>query len=206
MLALNRLVSFPAAAMVLSALLALGSPARAMELHTLERAIFAGGCFWCTEADFEKVPGVVSVTSGYTGGDVADPSYEQVSTGRTGHTEAVEVLYDPDQVSYEALLEVFWRNIDPTTPDRQFCDSGSQYRAEIFYLNPRQQALAEASRAALQADKPFDAPIVTAISAAGPFYPAEDYHQDYYQKKPMRYRYYRLGCGRDQRLRELWGR
>ena len=170
-----------------------------------EAAILAGGCFWCVEADFDKVPGVLDTQSGYIGGERPDPTYEEVSAGGTGHTEAVRITYDPEKVSYQKLLDVFWRSIDPTTPDRQFCDRGSQYRSAIFYLNEEQRRLAEASRATLEADKPFPEPIVTEISPADEFYPAEEYHQDYYRKNPLRYRYYRFSCGRDQRLESLWG-
>jgi peptide methionine sulfoxide reductase msrA/msrB len=168
-------------------------------------AIFAGGCFWCMESDFEKVDGVRSVTSGYTGGSVASPSYKQVSAGGTGHTEAVRIIYDPEIVSYEELLEVFWRKIDPTVSDRQFCDEGSQYRAAIFYGDETEREAAERSKAELEQVKPFAEPIVTEITAASTFYPAEEYHQDYYKKNPRKYAYYRKGCGRDKRLAELWG-
>jgi peptide-methionine (S)-S-oxide reductase len=171
----------------------------------LEKATFAMGCFWCSEEAFEKVPGVVSVVSGYTGGKVKNPSYEQVSSGRTGHTEAVEVSYDPAKVSYEKLLETFWLNHDPTVKDRQFCDSGSQYRPEIFYHSEEQKRLAEASKAKWEKDKPFRQPILTPITQASEFYPAEDYHQDYYKKNPLQYRFYVSGCGRYQRLDSLWG-
>lgn len=182
-------------------LLLLGGVARAEQAA----AVFAGGCFWCVEADFDKLPGVISTTSGYTGGTVANPSYEQVSAKRTGHAEAVRVVYDPARVSYETLLGYFWHTIDPTTRDRQFCDAGSPYRTAIFVDGAAQRAAAEASLAALNADRPFSAPIVTEITDLGPFYPAEDYHQDYYKKNPVRYNYYRFGCGRDARLKELWG-
>ena len=170
-----------------------------------EVAIFAGGCFWCMEPPFDKLDGVISTTSGYTGGDVENPSYEMVSSGRTGHAEAEKIVYDPAKVSYKKLLDVFWHNIDPTTPNRQFCDSGNQYRSEIFYLNDEQKKLAEASKAELEKTKPFSKPIVTKITRASEFYPAEEYHQDYYQKNPVRYKFYRYGCGRDARLEELWG-
>jgi len=170
-----------------------------------EKAIFAAGCFWCTEEAFEKVPGVVAAVSGYTGGTVKNPSYEQVSSGRTGHAEAVEVTYDPAKVSYEQLLDVFWVNHDPTVKDRQFCDSGSQYRPAIFYLDEQQKQLAEASKAKWEKTKPFKQPILTEITKAGPFYPAEDYHQDYYKKNPLQYRFYVTGCGRYARLDSLWG-
>ena len=170
-----------------------------------EKAIFAAGCFWCTEEAFEKVPGVVAAVSGYTGGTVKNPSYDQVSSGRTGHAEAVEVTYDPAKVSYEQLLDVFWVNHDPTVKDRQFCDSGSEYRPGIFYLDEQQKQLAEASKAKWEKTKPFKQPILTEITKAGPFYPAEDYHQDYYKKNPLQYRFYVTGCGRYARLDSLWG-
>ena len=169
------------------------------------KATFAGGCFWCVEADFDKVPGVISTTSGYIGGTVANPSYEQVSAKTTGHAEAVEIVFDPAKVSYEQLLEKFWRTIDPTTKDRQFCDAGSPYRTAVFTHGAQQAAAAQASKAALEKNKPFKAPVVTTIEAAGSFYPAEGYHQDYYKKNPVRYNYYRSSCGRDARLKELWG-
>ncbi|HEU0202615.1 MAG TPA: peptide-methionine (S)-S-oxide reductase MsrA [Burkholderiaceae bacterium] len=172
----------------------------------LAKATFAGGCFWCVEADFDKVDGVVSTTSGYIGGRVANPTYSQVSSGSTGHTEAVEIVYDPRKVSYEKLLEVFWRNIDPTVKDRQFCDVGSQYRSGIFFHDDAQRRAAEASKAALEKNKPFKEPIVTEISMTTRFWPAEEYHQDYYRKNPIRYKFYRTSCGRDARLEQLWGK
>lgn len=171
----------------------------------LAKATFAGGCFWCMEPPYDKLPGVVSTTSGYIGGKTASPTYQSVSTGTTGHTEAVEVVYDPTKISYEKLLEVFWRNIDPTVRNRQFCDAGSQYRAGIFYHDAEQKRLAEASKSALMKSKPFSGEIVTEVTMATTFYPAEDYHQDYYLKNPVRYSIYRNGCGRDARLRQLWG-
>ena len=171
-----------------------------------EAAIFAGGCFWCMEPPYDELPGVVSTTSGYTAGRNRNPTYEQVSAGRTGHTEAVRVIYDPKKVSYEKLLEVFWKNIDPTVKDKQFCDSGSQYRSGIYYLSPEQKKLAEDSRAKLEKTKPFKDPIVTELQPAAEFWAAEDYHQDYYKKNPVRYKFYRTGCGRDARLAELWGK
>jgi peptide-methionine (S)-S-oxide reductase len=167
-------------------------------------ATFAGGCFWCVEADFDKVEGVISTTSGYTGGGKANPSYEEVSRGGTGHAEAVEIVYDPAKVSYQKLLDVFWHNVDPLVKDRQFCDRGHQYRTAIFYHGDEQRKLAEASKAAVQ-DR-FKEPIVTEVVAAGPFYQAEGYHQDFYVKNPIRYKFYRYNCGRDTRLEELWGR
>ena len=185
---------------VLGLLLAL--PALAQKT---EKATFAAGCFWCTEEAFEKVPGVISAVSGYTGGTVKGPSYEQVSSGRTGHTEAVEVTFDPAKVSYEKLLDVFWVNHDPTVKDRQFCDSGSQYRPEIFYHSEEQKKLAEASKAKWEKQKPFRQPLLTPITQASEFWPAEDYHQDYYKKNPTQYRFYVTGCGRYSRLDSLWG-
>ncbi len=171
----------------------------------LAKATFAGGCFWCVESDFDKVEGVISTTSGYTGGRTVNPTYHDVSAGVTGHAESVEIVYDPKKVTYERLLEHFWHTVDPTVKDRQFCDVGSQYRTAIFYHDETQKRAAEASKAALEKSKPFAQPIVTEIVQAGPFYPAEDYHQDYYKKNPVRYSYYRNGCGRDARLKQLWG-
>ena len=168
-------------------------------------AIFAGGCFWCVESDFDKVPGVISTVSGYTGGQTTNPTYEQVSAGGTGHAEAVRVVYDPATVTYDELLKVFWRNVDPVTANAQFCDHGSQYRSAIFVGSKEEKSLAEASRAALQASGRFKKPIVTEIVAASAFYPAEEYHQDYYVKNPLKYKFYRTTCGRDARLKELWG-
>ncbi|SCY09055.1 peptide-methionine (S)-S-oxide reductase [Nitrosospira sp. Nl5] len=168
-------------------------------------AIFAGGCFWCTEADFDKVPGVISTTSGYIGGKTANPTYEQVSGGKTGHIEAVQVRFDPAKTNFAKLLAAFWPTIDPLTPNAQFCDDGSQYRSAIFYHDADQQRQAEASKAELVASGRFTQPIVTEILPATTFYPAEEYHQDYYIKNPVRYAYYRSNCGRDTRLAELWG-
>ena len=168
-------------------------------------ATFAGGCFWCMEAPFDELPGVAATISGYTGGNKVNPTYEEVSSGTTGHAEAVQVIYDPKKVSYEKLLEVFWVNIDPTVKNRQFCDSGTQYRTGVFYHDDAQRKAAEASKSALGRSKPFKEPIVTPIEMAGAFYPAEDYHQDYYKKNPVRYKFYRSGCGRDARLKQLWG-
>ncbi len=171
-----------------------------------ETAIFAGGCFWCEEEVFEKVPGVVSVTSGYTDGRAKNPTYDQVSSGTTGHTEAVEVKFDPARVSYEKLLDVFWVNHDPTYTDRQFCDHGSQYRPGIFWSDEAQKKAAEASKAKYEKLKTFSQPIVTPIKQATQFWPAEDYHQDFYKKNPIRYKAYSTGCGRYVRLDELWGK
>ncbi len=172
----------------------------------LARATFAGGCFWCMEPPFDKVPGVVSTTSGYAGGRVKNPTYEQVSGGSTGHTEVLQVAYDPARVSYERLVEVFWRNVDPTDRGGQFCDRGSQYRTAIFYEGEAQKRAAEESRRALEASGRLKKAVVTEIVALDAFYPAEDYHQDFYRKSPVRYTSYRAGCGRDKRLEELWGR
>ena len=169
------------------------------------RAAFAGGCFWCMEASLEKVPGVVSVVSGYAGGKVKNPTYEQVGTGTTGHAESVQVFYDPSKLSYERLVEVFWRNVDPTDGGGQFCDRGNEYRSEIFYENDAQRRVAEESKKALGASGRLKKPIVTRIVPLEAFYPAEEYHQDFWKKDPSRYRSYRTGCGRDRRLAELWG-
>ena len=169
-----------------------------------ETATFAGGCFWCTEADFDKVDGVISTTSGYTGGRQANPRYEDVVRGGTGHTEAVEIVYDPAKVTYQQLLDVFWRNHDPLAKNRQFCDRGEQYRPGVFPHNDEQRRLAEAAKAAAQTK--FKQPVQTEITAAGTFYKAEDYHQDYYVKNPVRYQFYRFNCGRDARLEELFGK
>jgi peptide-methionine (S)-S-oxide reductase len=187
----------------LALMLATGAAAQAPPPKT-ETAIFAGGCFWCVEADFDKVAGVISTTSGYTGGHTPNPSYEDVGRGGTGHAEAVEIVYDPAKVSYAKLLDVFWHDIDPLVKDRQFCDHGRQYRTAIFYRDDEQRRLAEASKAAVEAR--FKQPIYTEITPAGPFYKAEEYHQDYYLKNPIRYKFYRFNCGRDARLEELWGK
>lgn len=180
---------------------ALGYIAAAQQAGSTAKATFAAGCFWCVEADFDKVPGVLSTTSGYIGGTVKNPTYEQVSRGGTGHTEAVEIVYDPAKVSYPQLLDHFWKNVDPLTAHRQFCDVGDQYRPGIFFHDESQRKAAEDSKARVQ--QRFDEPVVVQIAPAGPFYRAEEYHQDYYQKNPLRYRYYRFGCGRDSRLAEL---
>src|SRR6266850_3223874 len=176
-----------------------------LEAQNLQKATFAAGCFWCTEEAFEKVPGVVSAVSGYIGGSVKNPSYEQVSSGRTGHTEAVQVTYDPAKVSYGKLLETFWLNHDPTVNNRQFCDGGTQYRPAIFYYTDEQKRLAEASKAKWEREKPFRQPIIAPIQPATDFYPAEEYHQDYYKKNALQYKFYVTGCGRYARLDELWG-
>ena len=172
----------------------------------LGKAYFAGGCFWCMEEAFEKVEGVQSVTSGYMGGTVANPSYEDVSAGRTGHAESIEVVYDPAKVSYQKLLDAFWRNIDPITPNAQFCDRGSQYRSAIFFQTDEEKRVAEASKQAIEQASRFKEPIVTQVVMASQFYPAEEYHQDFYKKNPIRYKFYKYNCGRAQRLEELWGK
>ncbi|MFQ5991555.1 MAG: peptide-methionine (S)-S-oxide reductase MsrA [Nitrospiraceae bacterium] len=188
-------------------LLASGSAASGdVTQGNLAKATFAGGCFWCMEPPYDKLEGVVSTTSGYTGGHKLNPTYEEVSAGGTGHAEAVEVLYDPGRISYEHLLKVFWRNIDPTVSDRQFCDKGDQYRPAIYHHTPEQRRLAEQSRMALEKSKPFPQPILTEIAEANDFYPAEEYHQNFYMKNPLRYKFYRYHCGRDQRLEDLWGK
>ncbi|HEY9421037.1 MAG TPA: peptide-methionine (S)-S-oxide reductase MsrA [Thermoanaerobaculia bacterium] len=170
----------------------------------LAKATFAGGCFWCMEPPYDKLDGVVSTTSGYIGGKKKNPTYEEVSSGGTGHAEAVEIVYDPAKVTYQKLLEVFWLNIDPLVKDRQFCDAGTQYRSAVFFHNEEQRRLAEVSKVEVQ--KRFKRPVMTEIVAASAFYPAEGYHQDYYEKNPVRYKFYRSGCGRDRRLEQLWGK
>lgn len=166
-------------------------------------ATFAGGCFWCEESAFEGVKGVSSVISGYTGGTVKNPTYEEVSSGTTGHRESVQVVYNPNVVSYQQLLDVFWKNVDPFDNSGQFCDHGSQYRGAIFVHDAQQRALAEASKAAVE--KRFGRRVVTDIFPASQFWQAEEYHQDYYKKNPVRYRIYRFNCGRDERLKDIWG-
>jgi peptide methionine sulfoxide reductase msrA/msrB len=199
---------------VVAALFFGGRPAQSMDTkmekpmnakpQETQTAVFAGGCFWCTESDFEKVDGVVEVISGYTGGSKANPTYEQVSAGGSGHVEAVKVVYDPDRLTYAQLLQVFWRHVDPTDGGGQFVDRGSQYRSVIFYSSEEERNLAEASKQNLGASGRFGKPIATEILRLGEFYPAEEYHQDYYKKNPIRYRYYRGGSGRDQFLDRVW--
>ena len=207
----KRLLSITAvAALAISAFVAFSTTAQtpaakaALPANTA-KAVFAGGCFWCVESDFDKVPGVLSTTSGYTGGTTANPTYEQVSGKGTGHAEAVEIVYDPQKVTYDRLVEYFWHTIDPTTKDQQFCDRGTPYRTAIFAQDAEQLKIARASKAALEKSKPFKDPVVTEVVLGTKFYPAEDYHQDYYLKNPVRYKYYRNGCGRDARLKDLWG-
>jgi len=195
----------------LTSLLAIFTAISAMAAETtalkapLATAVFAGGCFWCMEPPFDALPGVVKTVSGYAGGKMANPSYEQVSAGGTGYSESIQITFDPAKVSYEKLLEVYWHNIDPTDGEGQFCDKGEQYRSIIFYQNEEQKRLAEQSKGFWQQNKPFDGEIKTDIVAETTFYPAEDYHQDYYLKNPLRYKFYRYRCGRDQRLHDLWG-
>jgi peptide-methionine (S)-S-oxide reductase len=189
-----------------TAMLSQGAETKGAPIPATEsKAIFAGGCFWCMEAPFDQVKGVTNVRVGYSGGKVTHPSYEQVSAGGTGHAESVEITFDPKLVSFDSLLSIFWKQVDPTTPNAQFCDHGSQYRSAIFYVGDDQRKDAEASRAKLEATGRFKSKIVTEITAAGPFYPAEDYHQHYYKKNPIRYRYYRKSCGRDAFLDKVWG-
>jgi peptide-methionine (S)-S-oxide reductase len=205
---MNRrlLLSFLAALGLLAAApVSAQAPAPAAKPATA-KATFAGGCFWCVEEVYDKIPGVISTVSGYMGGHVKNPTYEQVSTARTGHAEVVQVEYDPSKVTYARLLEVFWRNIDPTQKDGQFCDHGPQYRSGIFYHNDEQKRLAEGSRLNLSKNKPFKGEIVTEITKAAEFYPAEGYHQDFHTKSPTRYKFYKSGCGRDARLQQLWGK
>ena len=171
----------------------------------MEKATFGAGCFWGIEAAFRELPGVTDTAVGYMGGSLDSPTYQDVCTDETGHAEVVQVTYDPAKVSYEKLLDTFWLNHDPTVKDRQFCDSGTQYRPEIFYYTPEQKRLAEASKAKWEKDKPFRQPILTPITPASEFYPAEEYHQDYYKKNPLQYRFYVTGCGRYARLDSLWG-
>ena len=180
------------------------APARAAA-QPLDTAVFAGGCFWCMEPPFDRLPGVRATTSGYTGGTVVNPTYEQVSSGGTGHVEVVRIIYDPSRVSYARLLDVFWRNVDPLTENRQFCDGGAQYRSAIFAQDPAQRRAADSSLAALTASGRFRSRIVTQVVDPAPFYAAEEYHQDYYKKNPLRYKCYRSRCGRDDRLAEVWG-
>lgn len=170
------------------------------------KAYFAGGCFWCMEEVFEKVDGVLSATSGYMGGTVSNPTYEEVSAGRTGHAESVEVVYDPAKVSYQKLLDAFWRNVDPITPNAQFCDHGNQYRSAIFFQTDEEKRASDSSKQTIEQSKRFKEPIVTQIVMASRFFPAEEYHQDFYKKNPVRYKFYKYNCGRAQRLEELWGK
>jgi peptide-methionine (S)-S-oxide reductase len=186
-----------------AAVMALATAASAQQTET---ATFASGCFWCTESDFEKVPGVIDATSGYLGGKTANPTYKEVSAGGTGHAEGVEVKYDPSKVTYQQLLDVYWKNVDPFDKGGQFCDRGDQYRPAIFYHNDEQKRLAEDSKAALEKSGRFKDPIVVEITQASTFTKAEDYHQNYASKNPIQYIIYRHGCGRDARLQAIWGK
>jgi peptide-methionine (S)-S-oxide reductase len=201
-----RRVILTAVVIIAAAASGAGPQASGQAETRVEKATFAGGCFWCMEPPFDELPGVISTTSGYTGGQKKSPTYEEVSAGGTGHAESVEVVFDPAKVTYQQLLDVFWKNIDPITPDRQFCDVGTQYRSAIFYHSEEQQRLAQASKKALEDSGRFKQPIVTEIVAASPFYRAEDYHQDYYKKNPIRFKYYKYGCGRAKRLEQRWGK
>jgi peptide-methionine (S)-S-oxide reductase len=203
-MALNSLLRSLLLLLALLSSAAAAAPATPAQTEAGASAIFAGGCFWCVEADFETLRGVQRVESGYTGGHVPDPTYEQISNGGTGHAEAVRVWFDPAKISYAQLLDFFWHHIDPTVKDRQFCDVGDQYRSAIFYLDDSQRRTAEASKAALQQSGILPH-VYTEITAAGPFYPAEEAHQDYHRKHPLRYKFYRLGCGRDARVAAVWG-
>ncbi len=196
-----------AMALLLSATLSIGtSSISSAAENDLQVATFAGGCFWCVESDFDNVTGVARTISGYTGGDLMDPTYKQVSAGGTGHREAVQIFYDPKQVDYAMLLEIFWRSVDPTDDGGQFCDRGESYETAIFANSPEQKRLAEDSKRRLQQSAVVNQPIVTPIEVAGRFYPAEDYHQNYYKKNPLRYNFYRYRCGRDARIQMLWGK
>ena len=186
-------------------LAARSAPAAQGDPQPTETATFAGGCFWCVQPPFENLPGVISTTVGYTGGHTRNPTYEEVSAGGTGHAESVEIVFDPTRIRYEQLLDVFWHNVDPITAEAQFCDHGHQYRSAIFYHGDEQRRLAEESKRRLEESKRFDRPIVTEIVAASEFYSAEEYHQKYHEKNPARYSFYRWNCGRDQRLKALWG-
>jgi peptide-methionine (S)-S-oxide reductase len=204
--AIKRL--FPLFGLILLGIFGLGMSKSilANDSVNVNKATFAGGCFWHMVTTFDKVPGVIEVISGYTGGHIQNPTYEKVTAGGSGHAEAIQVLYDPNKISYPQLLEVFWHNVDPTVTDRQFCDVGSEYRAEIFYHNQEQQYYAEQSKAELALSKPFKKPIVIKITNASAFYPAEEYHQYYYRKNPLRFEFYRYTCGRERRLKDLWGK
>jgi len=199
-------LSFLTAVVLLIGALNLQSTSQAAADATLGKAYFAGGCFWCMEEAFEKVEGVLSATSGYMGGTVANPSYEEVSAGRTGHAESVEVIYDPAKVSYQKLLNAFWHNVDPITANAQFCDHGSQYRSAIFFQTDEEKRLSDTSKQTIEQERRFKEPIVTQIVLASQFYPAEEYHQDFYKKNPVRYKFYKYNCGRAQRLETLWGK
>ena len=202
----NYLMGLGFAALMIGGLIFAPYGGHADDGSQLSKATFAGGCFWCMEEAFEKVEGVTSAVSGYIGGQVENPTYEQVSAGGTGHTESIEITFDPSKVTYEKLLEVFWRNVDPTTPNAQFCDHGNQYRTAIFYHDENQKKLIDESKQSIESSKTFPEAIVTEISPASVFYIAEEYHQDFYSKNPIRYKYYKWNCGRVKRLEQLWGK
>jgi peptide-methionine (S)-S-oxide reductase len=202
---MDRLLTFACLLLALASFAVVeDKSATAAKPEELATAVFAGGCFWCVEADFDKIPGVLSTESGYAGGQLKNPTYEQVSHGGTGHAESVRVTYDPKKVSYEQLLDYFWRHIDPTVKDQQFCDKGNQYRTAIFYQTDTERLAALASKSALEKSRRLSH-VYTEIVPAGAFYPAEEYHQDYYKKNPIRYKFYRTSCGRDARVAEVWG-
>jgi len=203
---INFLMSIGCVLLMLGGLLGIPQGSHANDGLQQAKATFAGGCFWCMEEAFEKIEGVVSAVSGYTGGQVENPTYEQVSAGGTGHTESIEVIFDPNKVTYKQLLDVFWRNVDPTTPNAQFCDHGNQYRTAIFYHDESQKQLIEESKERIETSKTFPESIVTEIAPASAFYSAEEYHQDFYTKNPIRYKYYKWNCGRTKRLEQLWGK
>ena len=205
MISIRRFTGLAVSLCVLGGI-AFWSPSVAVEAAAPVKAYFAGGCFWCMEEAFEKVDGVIAVVSGYMGGTVANPTYEQVSARQTGHAESVEVSYDPAKVSYQKLLEAFWRNVDPLTPNAQFCDHGNQYRSAIFYGTDEEKKLTEESKKAIELSKRFGEPIVTQIVMGSQFFPAEEYHQDFYKKNPVRYKLYKYNCGRAHRLEQLWGK
>jgi peptide-methionine (S)-S-oxide reductase len=195
-----------AVSLITCVILACWSPSAVQAAPASAKAYFAGGCFWCMEEAFEKVEGVHAVVSGYMGGTVPNPTYEEVSAGRTGHAESVEVTYDPSKVTYQKLLDAFWRNVDPLTPNAQFCDHGNQYRSVVFYSTDEEKRQAEESKATIEQTKKFTAPVVTQLTPSSTFYVAEEYHQDFYKKNPIRYKYYKFSCGRAQRLEALWGK
>jgi peptide-methionine (S)-S-oxide reductase len=205
-MAMLRRLTFLAISLLTGATFVLWPSTGLVKASTQAKAYFAGGCFWCMEEAFEKVDGVTAVVSGYMGGTVANPTYEQVSDGHTGHAESIEVTYDPTKITYQKLLDAFWRNVDPVTPNAQFCDHGTQYRAVVFYSTDEEKRLSEESKNKIEQSKRLPAPIVTQLVQASTFYPAEDYHQDYYKKNPLRYKYYKYSCGRAKRLETLWGK
>lgn len=201
----ERVNALLAAALFVSALTFGGFAAAEIAEKDLKVAIFAGGCFWCVESDFDAVPGVVRTTSGYTGGITPNPTYQQVTSKETGHYEAVQIHYDPKKVSYKTLVDILWRSVDPTDDGGQFCDRGQSYKTAIFATSPEQKRIAEESKREIEDSGVLKRPIVTPVLDASPFFPAEDYHQNYYKKNPVRYKFYRYRCGRDERIQALWG-